>query len=51
MAVTLEETPVPVDVLIERTGESVTTLQSRLLMLELDGWAAQVAGGWVRRLA
>lgn len=47
----LEETPVPIDVLIERTGESITTLQSRLLMLELDGWAAQVAGGWVRRLA
>ncbi len=47
----LAETPVPVDALVERTGESIGTLQSRLLMLELEGWAAQVAGGWVRRLA
>lgn len=47
----LEDTPVPVDALVERTGESITALQARLLMLELDGWAAQVAGGWVRRLA
>ncbi|SPJ35363.1 DNA-processing protein DprA [Kushneria phyllosphaerae] len=47
----LYDTPVPVDALVERTGESIAALQSRLLMLELDGWAAQVAGGWVRRLA
>ncbi|WP_438764404.1 DNA-processing protein DprA [Kushneria sp. TE3] len=47
----LDDTPVPVDALVERTGDSITALQSRLLMLELDGWAAQVAGGWVRRLA
>lgn len=47
----LDDTPVPVDALVERTGESIAALQSRLLMLELDGWAAQVAGGWVRRLA
>ncbi|WP_456269440.1 DprA-like winged helix domain-containing protein [Kushneria sp. AK178] len=31
--------------------EPIAALQSRLLMLELEGWAAQVAGGWVRRLA
>ncbi|WP_456269435.1 DNA-processing protein DprA [Kushneria sp. AK178] len=47
----LAETPVPVDDLVERTGEPIAALQSRLLMLELEGWAAQVAGGWVRRLA
>ncbi|REC93525.1 DNA-processing protein DprA [Kushneria indalinina] len=47
----LADTPVPVDELVERTGDSIAALQSRLLMLELDGWAAQVAGGWVRRLA
>lgn len=47
----LDHDPVPVDALVERTGEPIAALQSRLLMLELDGWAAQVAGGWVRRLA
>ncbi|GHC14298.1 DNA processing protein DprA [Kushneria pakistanensis] len=47
----LSDAPLPVDALVERTGDSIGALQSRLLMLELEGWAAQVAGGWVRRLA
>ena len=44
----LSATPVPIDVLVHNTGETVSGCQQRLLMLELDGWVAQQAGGWVR---
>ena len=44
----LSGTPTPIDVLVQATGESVSGCQQRLLMLELDGWVAQQAGGWVR---
>ncbi|RUR39483.1 DNA-processing protein DprA [Vreelandella populi] len=44
----LSATPTPLDVLVQATGESVSGCQQRLLMLELDGWVAQQAGGWVR---
>ncbi|MBP5981500.1 MAG: DNA-processing protein DprA [Halomonas sp.] len=44
----LSTTPVPIDVLVHNTGETVSSCQQRLLMLELDGWVAQQAGGWVR---
>ncbi|WP_172118605.1 DNA-processing protein DprA [Halomonas hibernica] len=44
----LSATPVPLDSLVQHTGESVSSCQQRLLMLELDGWVAQQVGGWVR---
>ncbi|GAA3910774.1 DNA-processing protein DprA [Halomonas cibimaris] len=44
----LAAVPVPVDVLVEQTGLTVGECQQRLLMLELDGRAAQQPGGWVR---
>ncbi|PRY65068.1 DNA processing protein [Vreelandella songnenensis] len=44
----LSATPTPIDVLVQTSGESVSGCQQRLLMLELDGWVAQRAGGWVR---
>lgn len=46
----LESEPIAADRLVERSGVAIGELGSRLMMLELDGWAAQVAGGWVRRL-
>lgn len=46
----LESEPIAADRLVERSGVGIGELGSRLMMLELDGWAAQVAGGWVRRL-
>ncbi|MCE3026445.1 DNA-processing protein DprA [Salinicola sp. DM10] len=45
----LSDTPTPIDVLVAACGESVATLQLALLELELEGQAAQTAGGWVRR--
>lgn len=45
----LTDAPTPVDLLVERTGQSVAELQLGLLELELDGWVAQTTGGWVRR--
>lgn len=40
--------PQPIDWLVQQTGLGVGDCQRRLLMLELDGWAEQRAGGWVR---
>ena len=45
---TLSATPTPIDLLVQSTGVSVSDCQQRLLMLELDGWVTQQAGGWVR---
>lgn len=45
----LTDSPTPVDLLVELTGQSVAELQLGLLELELDGWVAQTTGGWVRR--
>ncbi|GEN28020.1 DNA protecting protein DprA [Halovibrio variabilis] len=44
----LSATPTPLDLLVHSTGVSVSDCQQRLLMLELDGWVSQQAGGWVR---
>lgn len=44
----LSATPTPIDSLVAFTGASVSDCQQRLLMLELDGWVSQQAGGWVR---
>lgn len=44
----LSATPTPIDSLVASTGASVSDCQQRLLMLELDGWVSQQAGGWVR---
>lgn len=44
----LSATPTPLDSLVAFTGASVSDCQQRLLMLELDGWVSQQAGGWVR---
>ncbi|TVP48141.1 MAG: DNA-protecting protein DprA [Halomonas sp.] len=44
----LSATPTPIDVLVQTSGVSVSDCQQRLLMLELDGWVSQQAGGWVR---
>ncbi|RKR06919.1 DNA protecting protein DprA [Kushneria sinocarnis] len=41
--------PCPLDRLVELSGVAVGECQQRLLMLELEGWAAQAPGGWVRR--
>lgn len=44
----LSGTPTPVDTLVGLSGLSVVECQRHLLMLELEGRAAPVAGGWVR---
>ncbi|MEH6641466.1 DNA-processing protein DprA [Vreelandella glaciei] len=44
----LSATPTPIDLLVHSTGVSVSDCQQRLLMLELEGWVTQQAGGWVR---
>ncbi|OJA06765.1 DNA-processing protein DprA [Halomonas sp. QHL1] len=44
----LSATPTPIDLLVHDTGVTVSDCQQRLLMLELEGWVAQQAGGWVR---
>jgi len=44
----LSATPTPIDLLVHATGVAVSDCQQRLLMLELEGWVAQQAGGWVR---
>ncbi|MCH4810751.1 DNA-processing protein DprA [Vreelandella neptunia] len=44
----LSATPTPIDLLVHTTGVSVSDCQQRLLMLELEGWVTQQAGGWVR---
>nr|WP_297459109.1 DNA-processing protein DprA [uncultured Halomonas sp.] len=44
----LSDSPTPLDSLIELTGQGFAHCQQRLLELELDGWAAQAPGGWVR---
>ncbi|WP_447553976.1 DNA-processing protein DprA [Vreelandella sp. EE22] len=46
----LSSTPTPIDLLVQQTSQSVGECQQRLLMLELDGYVAQQAGGWVRVL-
>ncbi|MFC0269799.1 DNA-processing protein DprA [Kushneria aurantia] len=45
----LDDAPRAVDLLVERSGFGINEVSNRLLMLELEGWACQVAGGWVRR--
>lgn len=45
----LSDSPTPLDLLVDITGQSVAELQLALLELELDGHATQAAGGWVRR--
>lgn len=44
----LSDSPTPLDTLIELSGRDFAYCQQRLLELELEGWAAQVPGGWVR---
>lgn len=44
----LDHSPTPIDLLVQRIDVSVSECQQRLLMLELEGQAAQQAGGWVR---
>lgn len=44
----LSDAPTPLDSLIELTGQGFAHCQQRLLELELDGWATQAPGGWVR---
>lgn len=44
----LSDAPTPLDLLIELSGQGFPHCQQRLLELELDGWAAQAPGGWVR---
>jgi DNA processing protein len=44
----LSATPTPIDLLVHATGVTVSDCQQRLLMLELEGWVSQQAGGWVR---
>ena len=44
----LSATPTPIDLLVNATGLAVSDCQQRLLMLELEGWVTQQAGGWVR---
>jgi len=44
----LSATPTPIDLLVHTTGVTISDCQQRLLMLELDGWVSQQAGGWVR---
>lgn len=44
----LSGSPTPADVLVGLTGLDIAECQRRLLMLELEGQAARVAGGWVR---
>lgn len=38
----------PVDIVAERTGESVADIAVKLLELELSGWVLSVPGGYVR---
>ncbi|CAM3866626.1 DNA-processing protein DprA [Vreelandella rituensis] len=44
----LSASPTPNDALVQASDVSVSDCQQRLLMLELDGWVTQQAGGWVR---
>lgn len=44
----LSASPTPIDVLVQNAGITVSECQQRLLMLELEGYVAQQAGGWVR---
>ncbi|MFN2409991.1 MAG: DNA-protecting protein DprA, partial [Halomonas sp.] len=44
----LSASPTPIDALVQQSGSSVSDCQQRLLMLEIDGWVASRAGGWVR---
>ncbi|WP_227367746.1 DNA-processing protein DprA [Halomonas sp. M20] len=44
----LSDSPTPLDTLIELSGRDFPYCQQRLLELELEGWAAQAPGGWVR---
>lgn len=48
LLISLSATPTPIDQLVLDTGVAVSDCQQRLLMLELDGWVSQQAGGWVR---
>ncbi|WP_346795711.1 DNA-processing protein DprA [Halomonas sp. Bachu 37] len=44
----LSDVPTPIDALVYQAELAVGECQQRLLMLELDGWVTQQAGGWVR---
>lgn len=44
----LSDSPAPLDLLVELSGQDFSHCQLRLLELELDGRAAQAPGGWVR---
>ncbi|MCO7246446.1 DNA-processing protein DprA [Halomonas sp. Mc5H-6] len=44
----LSASPTPIDALVQQSGCSVSDCQQRLLMLEIEGWVASRAGGWVR---
>ncbi|MGM0823882.1 MAG: DNA-processing protein DprA [Pseudomonadota bacterium] len=44
----LSASPTPIDALVQQSGSTVSECQQRLLMLEIDGWVASRAGGWVR---
>jgi len=48
LLMSLSATPTPIDLLVHATGVAVSDCQQRLLMLELEGWVTQQAGGWVR---
>ncbi len=41
--------PTAMDLLVERSQKSVAELSANLLTLELDGWVAQVSGGYQRQ--
>lgn len=44
----LSDSPTPLDMLIELSGRDFSHCQQRLMELELEGWATQAPGGWVR---
>ncbi|MGC3873764.1 DNA-processing protein DprA [Halomonas sp. GXIMD04776] len=44
----LSDSPTPLDSLIDLSGRDFSYCQQRLLELELEGWATQAPGGWVR---
>ncbi|MFD2436480.1 DprA-like winged helix domain-containing protein [Modicisalibacter luteus] len=44
----LSDTPTPLDLLIDLSGQGFGHCQQRLLELELEGRVIQAPGGWVR---
>lgn len=44
----LSDSPTPLDLLIDLSGQGFAHCQQRLLELELEGWVSQAPGGWIR---